>query len=246
MRAREIPKRQAIKLREHLGYSTNSPVDLEDICRKKDINLIFKPYGRDSFSGIVMKREKESFTLINSSKSLGHQNYTIAHEFYHLFYEKNFRQSICILSNIKEKEDKEREAELFAINFLVPDDIYVYLNKNLKDVDKITIEEIINLESIFRVSHNAMLIKLKEMGLISEVYLERIKSGIIKRVIAMGKDIKLYLPTKETKVISKYIPLAIKTYEEEKISIGKFEELLHNVGLSIIDYQSEETITEDI
>ncbi|MCK4527377.1 ImmA/IrrE family metallo-endopeptidase [candidate division WOR-3 bacterium] len=245
----QLSKMQALEFRKSLGFSTIEPIDVVNVCRMKEVNLIFKPYGRDSFSGIAMKRDKELFVLANSSKTLGHQNFTIAHEFNHLFFKEDFKESICNISKIEgRKNAQEREADFFAINLLIPDDgIYHFLKdkKTLKK-DSIPVKEIISLESIFRVSHMAMLIKLKRMGLISEGYLERKKNGIIELARAMEIDKSLYLPTDETKVISDYVLLARKAYEEEKISIDKFEGLLHRVGLSISDMSSEELISEDM
>lgn len=245
----KLSKMQALEFRKSLGYSTIEPIDVVNVCRMKEVNLIFRPYGRDSFSGIAMKRDKELFILVNSSKTLGHQNFTIAHEFNHLFFKEDFRESICTISKIEgRKNDQEREADFFAINLLIPDDgIYHYIKdkKTLKK-DSISIEEIVRLESIFRISHMAMLIKLKRIGLISEDHLERKKRGIIELARAMEIDKSLYLPTNETKIISDYVLLARKAYEAEKISIGKFEGLLHQIDLSISDMSSEESISEDM
>jgi len=235
-------KNKATKFRKDLKLSPTAPVDVVDICKLKKINLIFKPYSRESFSGISMKIDEELFIVVNSSKTLGHQNFTIAHEFYHLFYEKGFEKSICKISNIE--EENERDANYFAINFLVPDNAVTKLFGDTKGDLKVS--DIVRFESIFKVSHKAMLIKLENMGMITSEYLKKIESGVIKQAEEMEIDHSLYRPTEKLQIISDYVMLARKAYEADKISIGKFEELLYKLDLAIEDLYSDEQIKRDM
>ncbi len=235
-------KNKAVKFRKDLKLSSMTPVDVVDVCRLKKINLIFKPYGRDSFSGISMKIDRDMFVVVNSSKTLGHQNFTIAHEFYHLFYEKGFEKSICKISNIE--EEKERDAHCFAINFLVPDEAVTKFFGDTKSDPKVG--DIVRFESIYKISHKAMLIKLERMGMLSSEYLKEIERGIIKFAKEMEIDQSLYRPTEKLQIISDYVMLARKAYEEKKISIGKFEELLRKVDLTLDDMYSDEQIKLDM
>jgi len=240
--SRNLVKSKAVKLRKELKLSSMAPVDVVDICRLKNINLIFKPYSRESFSGISMKIDGEMFIIVNSSKTLGHQNFTIAHEFYHLFYEKGFEKSICKISNIE--EENERDANYFAINFLVPDDAVTHFFKNTKG--DLKVGDIVRFESIFKISHRAMLIKLQNMGMITDECLKEIENGVIKFAKEMEIDQSLYRPTGDFRIISDFVMLARKAYEEEKISIGKFEELLRNVDLTLEDMYSDEQMKRDM
>ncbi len=235
-------KKKADKFRKDLKLSSIAPVDVVDVCKLKKINLIFKPYSRASFSGISMKIDAELFIVVNSSKTLGHQNFTIAHEFYHLFYEKGFEKSICKISNIE--EENERDAHSFAINFLVPDDAVTKFFENTKG--DLNVSDIVRFESIFKISHRAMLIKLKNMGMITGKYLKDFERGVIKLAKEMEIDPSLYRPTEKLQIISDYLMLARKAYEAEKISIGKFEELLQKIGLTIEDLYSDEQIKRDM
>ncbi len=239
---RNLLKNKAAKFRKDLKLSSAAPVDVVDVCKLKEINLIFKPYGRENFSGISMKIERELFIVVNSSKTLGHQNFTIAHEIYHLFYERDFEKSICKISNIE--EEKERDAHCFAINFLVPDDAITKFFKNTEGDPKVG--DIVRFESIYKISHKAMLIKLERMRMISSEYLKKIESGVIKLAKEMEIDHSLYRPTEKLQVISDYVMLARKAYEADKISIGKFEELLQKIDLTIEDLYSDEQIKRDM
>ena len=62
----------------------------------------------------------------------------------------------------------------------------------------------------------------------------------------MEIDHSLYRPTEQLQIISDYVMLARKAYEAEKISIGKFEELLYKLGLTIENLYSDEQIRRDM
>jgi len=235
-------KKKADKFRKELKLSPIAPADVVDVCKLKKINLIFKPYSRESFSGISMKIEEEMFIVVNSSKTLGHQNFTIAHEFYHLFYEKGFEKSICKISNIE--EENERDANYFAINFLVPDKAVAKFFGDTKGDPQVS--DIVRFESIFKVSHKAMLIKLQNMGMVTGEYVKEIEGGVIKLAEEMEIDNSLYRPTEKLQIFSDYVMLARKAYEADKISIGKFEELLYKLGLTIENLYSDEQIKRDM
>lgn len=232
------------KTRQELGFSDIQPIDIEAICKLKNINLIYKNYKRDSFSGIATRKKDENFILINSSQCLGRQNYTFAHEYYHLFFE-NDNKSICrIFKTEDEYSPEERNADNFAINFLITDKgIKNYIKKEgkkLENIDQITLEDIIDLELFFKVSHSAMIKKLLNMELITENYKNRLSDGIIKKVKHLGVDTSLYKSTNKNELISPYRSLVKRAYQEEKISDSKFLELLWKVG-----YSREDIILED-
>jgi hypothetical protein len=109
-----------------------------------------------------------------------------------------------------------------------------------KNINQTTLEDIIDLELFFKVSHSAMLIKLLNMRVITEDYKNRLSDGIIKEVRRLGVDTSLYQPTNEIKLISPYRFLVKKAYQDKKISDSKFLELLWKVG-----YSREDIVSED-
>lgn len=243
-------KKQALEFRKELGFSPIQPINFEYICQIKNINLIYKEFDRDSFSGIGVRKNDENFILINNAKAIGHQRYSIAHELYHLFFYK-YNIVICDISNLdQDLQEDERLAEIFAINFLVPDDgIRHYLRDGILNIrNKISLNEIIKLELIFKISHHAMLIKLENMNAIAGNYKEELKYDIIKTAEKLGFDTSLYKPPddKRTKIISPYISLAKKLHSEGNISHGKYEELLRKVGKKIEDILKEEKLLVDM
>ena len=196
----------AYELRKQLDVSLNQPVDLDNVCRSNKIHLIYKPFGSDSFSGISLKKDGEKFLLVNSSKTQGHQNFTIAHELYHLLYDKTYDRYVCYPGQFDYNEKGiERKAEIFAINFLLPDEgVLHYLKENNANIKNPPLEKIALLEAIFKVSHRATLIKLLEMKIITEKYKEEISGGIKKTALGYGFGTELYESTKKN---SSYISL---------------------------------------
>jgi Zn-dependent peptidase ImmA (M78 family) len=240
----------ANELRKQIGIPFNQPVDLNNVCRLNKIHLIYKPFGSDSFSGISLKKDSEKFLLVNSSKTQGHQNFTIAHELYHLLYDTTYDRYVCYPGQLEYNEKSiERKAEIFAINFLLPDEgVLHYLKKGKDNIKNPSLEKIALLESIFKVSHQATLIKLLEMKIITEKYKEEITPGITKVALEYGFDTELYEPTNKTQVVSPYISYVKEAYEQNLISEGKFRELLRKIELDlneIFDDDNEQNEVEE-
>lgn len=241
----------AYELREQLGVPFNQPIDLNNVCRLNKIHLIYKPFGSTSFSGISLKKNGEKFLLVNSSKTQGHQNFTIAHELYHLLYDKTYDRYVCYPGQFEyDKKGIERKAEIFAINFLLPDKgVLHYLKKGKNSIKNPPLEKIALLESIFKVSHQATLIKLLEMKIITEKYKEEITPGITKVALEYGFDTELYEAKKKTRVISPYISYVKEASEKNLISEGKFRELLRKIELDlneISDADNEQNEVEEL
>jgi len=227
--------KNANELRGKLGIPSNQPVDLNYVCNLEKIHLIYKPFGDTSFSGISLKKNGEKFLLVNSSKAKGHQNFTIAHELYHLLYDNTYDRYICYTGQFEhDKKDIERKAEIFAINFLLPDEgVFHYLKESKDGIKNPPLERIAFLEFIFKVSHQATLIKLLEMKIITEKYKEEITKGIIKAALEYGFDKELYEATNKTLVVSPYISYVKEASEKNLISEGKMRELLRKIELDL-------------
>lgn len=238
----------ANELRKQLEISFNQPVDLNNVCRLNKIHLIYKPFGSDSFSGISLKKNGEKFLLVNSSKTQGHQNFTIAHELYHLLYDKTYNRYVCYPGQSEyDKKGIERKAEIFAINFLLPDEgVLHYLKKGKETIKNPPLEKIALLESIFKVSHQATLIKLLEMKIITEKYKEEISGGIKKAALEYGFGTELYESTKKTRVISPYISYVKEASEKKLISEGKFRELLRKIELDLNEISDDDNKQKEV
>ncbi len=238
----------ANELRGKLGIPVNQPVNLDNACNLQKIHLIYKPFGRTSFSGISLKKNREKFLLVNSSKAKGHQNFTIAHELYHLLYDNKHDRYICYSGQFEDdRKGIERKAEIFAIHFLLPDEgVLHYLKKGKINIKNPPLEKIALLEFIFKVSHQATLIKLLEMKIITEKYKEKITPGITKAALEYGFDTELYEATNKTQVVSPYIFYVKEASEKNLISEGKLRELLRKIELDLNDISDDDNEQKEV
>ena len=223
---RLIMQRRALNVREHFGVDHNSPIDLFAlVSTNSDLTLIYYPF-KDEISGICIK--SEHLIAINSKSTRGRQAFSIAHELYHYFYD-NEETSISYLSN-QDNFKIEREANLFASYLLMPDVSFTRLYNKLTNYgkDRIKLVDILEIEQYFKVSRNAVLIRLIMENYLTVESSEKYKKNIIKYAKSYGYDISLYLPSNvETpKVYGAYLKKALKLKELGLISEGKYESYL--------------------
>lgn len=213
---------KATWLRKKLGYDEMTPINITNLVQIIDnLTLIFYPMGKN-VSGICYKGNKSNIIAINSSMSQGRQNFSLAHELYHLYFDNDKESHISTVS-IGQGSDKEKSADQFASYFLIPQ---VSLYDKLLKKDKIDIEDVIELEQFYGVSHKAMMYRLENDTALN---LDRIYSfdlQIIDIARSLGYSTNLYKKTNKIQVLGYYISKAKELLEKEYISKGKYEELL--------------------
>jgi len=215
----------AIKLREQYNEDEYSYIDIFEFAKRIDnLTLVFYPLG-DNISGICIKQNKANVIAVNSSKSLGRQRFSLAHELYHLFYDPTEGTTISNFET-SNKDNIEDLANSFASYFLMP---YNSLAKYLDEIKTINIEEIIKLENTFGVSHLAMLYRLKKDGYINgEQYDEYSKVSIIDKAKYYGYDTSLYtvLEPNLKKTYGNYIKQVEQLKQKNIISKGAYDEFM--------------------
>lgn len=88
----------ANQARLSFGFNVFEPVDISKVFQIIGISLIKNPLKVD-ISGIFIKTGRAKVILINSGKTLGHQNFTAAHELYHSEYDDGLAGQDMRLSN---------------------------------------------------------------------------------------------------------------------------------------------------
>lgn len=230
----------AMDLRRKWGIDFYSPIDILSLVLEKMDKLTIIWMEMEDVSGCCSKNESgDSIILINSSQSKGRQNFTLAHELYHVLYGES-SQFFC--SNDLNNEI-EKEADKFASSFLIPD--YALIEyKRQNNINKWSIKDIIKCEQLFQISHKSMLYRLKMENWISSDDFERFESLGIKREAAkLGFNLDLYESSKEDKkfyTLGHLIPLVDKVYNDDKISKGLKNEILIKAFRSDIAYGIKE------
>lgn len=218
-------------LRKNFNEDNNSPIDIFALAQSiETLTIVFYPLG-NKISGMCIKGNDKRCTIaINSAMTLGRQRFSLAHEFYHLYYDKNMT-SICAKS-IGIGTEIEKKADSFAAYFLIPRVALIEKTESLlsKHNGSLSLQDIIKIEQYFGVSHQTAIYQLNNCGFLkkNEVIL-LINTSVIREAESIGFNTDLYRPSPNNKqfyTYGNYIKLANQLLQKDVISNGKYEELL--------------------
>ena len=189
----------------------------------------FNGLDEDSSTGSDFESKISSDMLIgiNSNMSIGRQNFTLAHELYHLLYEEN--KNNFVICDYSSESDSEIEANIFASYLLIP---YEGLKRYVKNmnISKWSLDDVIAAEQYYQISHMALLFRLVEQNFITEeesLEFQNVKISHEARIRGFNDD--LYYPSPEDRKyfsLGNYVKSVGKAYSSNKISVGKKDELL--------------------
>lgn len=229
------------EFRAYCSLGNDEPVNIKQLLLKLNILTLYKPAG-ETFSGMCLKRGENRFVLVNSNHPRSRQHFTIAHELYHLFIQKDFKTHLC--NPGFSKQPQEQEADFFASVFLMPEMGVKRMipEKELLAKD-VSIATILKLEHYFSVSRSALLIRLEALKLIGKERYEVLKAiPVTRSAVEYGYDSSLYLPGNENLVIGDYGVKAKLLFDDDKISEGHYIELLSKIGIDPTEQSNEENV----
>lgn len=237
---------QAALLRKRLDEDSSSPVNIFALAQRiEGLTIVYYPMG-DNLSGMCIKgQDNNNIIAINSSMTLGRQRFSLAHEFYHLFYDDNM-VSVCA-KKIGDGKDIEKAADMFASYFLMPDASLITMAQKLAEKNSsnsISINDVIRIEQYFEVSHQAAVYRLVHTPYLDQKDADdMLMQPVRKRAEALGYSADLYLPSPPSKrymTYGNYIDQAEQVVTKGLVSIGKYEELLLAAFRSDLVYGDEE------
>lgn len=213
----------AQKFRLEAGMGIAEPLNVKAVLRKFRILTMYRPLSENSY-GISIKSDGAMFMLVNSNSTKGRQHFTIAHELYHLFYDENPEPHICNGS----ATGVERDANMFASALLMPrEGLLQEIDDDELRRHEISLATVLRLEQLFAVSRMSLLLRLKDLGVISERVLLNFSTLSIKgSAKSYGYDTSLYESANEGVVIGDFGEKAKRLFDEGKISEGHYVELL--------------------
>jgi Zn-dependent peptidase ImmA (M78 family) len=135
--------------------------DISELMEQAGIKLRIRPFGfKKTFGLSIGDEDGGPGIVVNSEEGIPveRQLFTIAHELGHLILHKASYKD----PSESENEIEEREADLFAGTFLVPDEALEKEwteGKGLHFVDRV-----LKIKKIFKVSYKTLLIRLVQMG----------------------------------------------------------------------------------
>lgn len=231
-------EKSAVHFRSECGINNKDAIRLKSLLQKLNVITVFKPLG-DDFSGMALKTGESErvyrFILINSTQSIGKQHFTICHELYHLYIQKEFVGRVCKTGLFNKKEDREEfSADVFASYLLLPTDGLIELIPNDELAQKkISLSTVVYLEQFFSCSRRALLYRLKKMRLINDSMYQSYAINVKRSALEYGYDTNLYQPGNTNLVIGNYGAIAKELYDKEVISQSHYYSLLADLGIDI-------------
>ncbi|MFU0781896.1 MAG: Zn-dependent peptidase ImmA, M78 family [Thermoanaerobacterium thermosaccharolyticum] len=217
--------------------------------------LIRKPLDTDELSGFSTYFEEQFIVYLNSNFTLGHERYTGAHELYHLIYNADILKKEKILLDDEKHKAEDTKADVFASEFLMPEDYVKEVFYKIVNVDKSNVlpRHIIRMHNYFKVSYKAMLKRLIQLDLCSiDKYEELVdicslgNTELLQSLtIREGYSIDLITPSKETYVSKEYIEFIKTNYERGNISYKNMKTSLEFIGLAPEQFGYEYPLEED-
>ena len=226
-------QKAAANFRMRHGIGPSEPVRMKSWLPKLGVMAVFKPMS-DNFSGMAIKHGSYNFILINSNHRISKQHFTIAHELYHLFEQKEFTSEISNTGRFDKKDKNEFAADWFAAYLLLPDEgLFALIPEAELAKNKITLTTIIQIEQYFACSRMALLLRLDGMELIDFNRYEAYTRGVKHSAELHGYDTTLYEPGNAGLVIGDYGARSKKLFDNGIISESHFVDLMHAIGKDI-------------
>ena len=180
--------------------------------------------------------------LINSDHPIGKQHFTVCHEFYHLYFQKDFKAAVSCTGLFDKKGNiEEYNADIFASYLLLPEmGVWEMIPENERNKNKINISTVLAIEQFYGCSHTALLFRLMNMELIDKTHKDELSIGIMATARKFGYNTSLYEKDNEGEVIGDYGMLAYKAWESGILSESAYYGLLKDLGVDISKLDDEQ------
>lgn len=216
----------AVRFRNMLHLPQDAPFPVKESLEQLGILTVFRPLSDSSYGMSIKAAEGLRFMLVSSNSTIGRQHFTIGHELYHLYFDENPQPHMCGTDG---KAPVEQSADMFASNLLLPRvGLLAMLPDDFLASKKLDLAMVVKMEQRFRVSRQALLFRLKRLGIIDEAQLQTLLLAPTRDAAQRrGYDVALYENGNEGLVIGDYSALATDLFEKGYISEGHYNELIN-------------------
>lgn len=232
---------KAQELREAMGEDANSPVDIFSLANQIDeLTIVYYPLG-ENISGMCVTDDKIKLIAINSMMSYGRQRFSLAHEFYHLYFDDSSGFNVCS-KKFDSANEVEKNADQFASYFITPYKSLRAMVRKICGGKAPSLQNVIELEQYFGMSHLAMLWRLVSDGYLTKNELDAYSSGVMSIARGLGYDDKLYRPSPiemQKRTYGYYLKQVESLRRKDLVSYGKIDELLLDAFRDDIAYGGE-------
>ena len=229
-------------------YAQKGLSDIFDILSEAAF-LIRKPLETNEISGFSTYFEDRFIVFLNSNFTLGHERFTGAHELYHIVYNPEILKKEKVILDKEKYKEEEETADIFASEFLMPEDYVKEIFYKIINVDKNSIlpRHVIRIQNYLKVSYKAMLKRLIQLDLCSKGKYEELvqicsienKEKLQSLTKREGYSTELIVPSKATYISKEYIEYVKNNYERGNISYENMKSSFEFIGLTPDDFGYE-------
>lgn len=219
------------KFRATYGLGAAEPINAKTILRRLNILTMYRPMSAGLLGLSVKSTDgRKLFMLVNSASTRGQQHFTIAHELFHLLYEKTPKPHFY--KDLHTKDASEKNADMFASCLLMPrQGILMCISEEDIVSHSPSIATLLKMEQLYGVAHQDMVQRLRILKLVSEKWAkDMLKVDIAQTASEYGAEQTLLKPGNENLFIGDFGSKARKLFEDGKISEGHYMELLNLIG----------------
>jgi Zn-dependent peptidase ImmA (M78 family)/DNA-binding XRE family transcriptional regulator len=244
-------KRLAKRERERLNLGIDPISSLREILEMEcGLLIFFVPNNNVKISGAYLFNEKLGGCIfVNSSHPFERRRFTLAHEYGHFLADRK------LISIDKEddfeigtkKEESEKFADLFAIEFLMPEEIVKRQFQNITEVtQRFTEVDIAKLSVYFGTSFQAMANRLIALELLPQgSYKFMIDNGVKPDVLKKQFSNKnsIYINDNVSIYPYNYKKMVIDLYKKEELTEGEVAYFLGLNRLEVREFLEKEEVT---
>ena len=228
-----IVKEKVDKIRTEYDMSKKCGRNLFSIIEKiklkngEQINLFRLPFKENNVAGFVGYKNDKYVIFTNTSKNLGYEIFTLAHEIYHLLENDNeVKRQITIEESEDTRDVSDEIADMFASELLMPKSVISFdYNKLLKESKshQPDYNMIIQLQQEYYVEYKAVTNRLRELNLIDEKTKEQLNSLLIGdelniRTKKLGYSDELNCAANDVQLPKKFLLAVEENYERGLIN----------------------------
>lgn len=217
---------KAQEIRDRFGLGLDAIRDVFHFLEEQGILVARRPMGEDGPDGIYVKHKEDVLIAVNSSKTLGRQRFTAAHEYAHHLFDNS---ELTIDRNIFDATTVvEKRANAFSAHFLMPEAGVRSVLGIYTAPRQLTPYDVVHVQRHYGVSYQAALNHLQNLGIISKRAREEwINLQPRKLALELGYfDVYENVERNIKQLPSEFVRRAIKAYEQADISLNKLAELL--------------------
>ncbi len=235
MSGSSLVSQMARDARRRLGLSEDIPIrDLFRLLDQKGLRVIRYPFGFRKASALLARYQGEHFIVVDSTRSLGHQVFSVAHEYGHFLLHRDRLAFVCDPSypDIGSAE-VERWANRFAAEFLMPRAaLERWLVEHGLANDRVSLFDAVRLQQAIGVSCEAIVYRLAELGLITpDQRLAWVQESPVRLARKLGLQTDLYLPDNAIQVPEEYQVLWVEAYETGQVTFARLQAALKRIGV---------------